>query len=303
MSESPSPASTVEADLLTAKQIPGPGGPSPAPGSAAGEPRQRWWEDAPPWLGGLIGTLVIIAVWWIASITLFQGSNAIPDPVEVVAKFFDGAQWSSTLNNAGATVTSAALGYLWGNLAAIALSVIVLLLPFLSEIVNQIAIVTYCIPLVAIGPILVITFGRANPSGASVVLAAMSVFFTTVVGCLVGLRAAPRTSLDLVRAYGGSKWTMLRKVQLIAALPSLFAALKIAAPAAFLGAVLAEYLGSGGDSTRGRALIAAQSQSDAPQLWYLALVSGLIAGAGYLLVGLVATLVTPWTTGGEGAGR
>ncbi|TKV56777.1 ABC transporter permease subunit [Nakamurella flava] len=296
-----SSGSTVEADLLTAKQIPGPGGPVPAPGPTA--PRQRWWQDSPPWLGGLVGTVAIIVVWWVASFTLFQSSQAIPSPVEVVAKFFDGAQWSSTLNNAGATVKSAALGYVWGNLAAIALSVLVLLLPFLAEIVNQIAIVTYCIPLVAIGPILVITFGRANPSGASVVLAAMSVFFTTVVGCLVGLRAAPRTSLDLIRAYGGSKWTMLRKVQLIAALPSLFAALKIAAPAAFLGAVLAEYLGSGGDSTMGRALIAAQSQSDAPQLWYLALISGLIAGAGYLLVGLVARLVTPWTTGGTEGGR
>ena len=63
-------------------------------------------------------------------------------------------------------------------------------------------------------------------------------------------------------------------MQLIAALPSLFAALKIAAPAAFLGAILGEYLGSGGDSTLGRALIAAQTQSDAPLLWYLALVSG-----------------------------
>ena len=77
---------------------------------------------------------------------------------------------------------------------------------------------------------------RTSPDGASVVLAAMSVFFTTVVGCLLGLRAAPRASLDLVRAYGGTNWTKLRKVQLIAALPSLFAALKIAAPAAFLGA-------------------------------------------------------------------
>ena len=50
-----------------------------------------------------------------------------------------------------------------------------------------------------------------------------------------------------------------RKVQLISALPSVFAALKIAAPAAFLGAVLAEYLGSGGDKSLGKALIAAQS--------------------------------------------
>lgn len=95
----------------------------------------------------------------------------------------------------------------------------------------------------------------------------MSVFFTTVVCCLLGLRAAPGASVDLVRAYGGSAWTVLRKVRAIAALPSLFAALKIAAPAAFLGAILAEYLGSGGDATLGRALIAAQTQADAPVLW------------------------------------
>jgi ABC-type nitrate/sulfonate/bicarbonate transport system permease component len=258
--------------------------------------RKRWWDGAPSWAGGLIGTLIIIVVWWIASQTLYQESNAIPSPGEVFSLFLDPQQWQTTWNNASSTITAAVQGYVWGNLAAIALSVLVLLLPFLAEIVNQIAIVTYCIPLVAIGA------GRESPNGASVALAALSVFFTTVVGCLLGLRAAPRTSLDLVRAYGGSKWTMLRKVQLIAALPSLFAALKIAAPAAFLGAVLAEYLGSGGDSTIGRALIAAQTQSDAPQLWYLALVCGGIAGVGYLLVGLVARVVTPWTTGADAPG-
>jgi ABC-type nitrate/sulfonate/bicarbonate transport system permease component len=90
-------------------------------------------------------------------------------------------------------------------------------------------------------------------------------------------------------------------VRLISALPSLFAALRIAAPAAFLGAILAEYLGSGGDGTLGRALIAAQTQSDAPLLWYLALVSGAISGLGYLVVGLVARVVAPWTSSGAAA--
>ena len=139
--------------------------------------------------------------------------------------------------------------------------------------------------------------GRDYPQGASVVLAALSVFFTTVVGALLGLRAAPRTSLDVVRAYGGSRLTELRKVQLIAALPNLFASLKIAAPAACLGAVLAEYLGSGGDRSLGRALIAAQTNSDAPRLWYLALVSGAAAGLAYAVVGLVSRAVTPWSSG------
>ena len=51
-------------------------------------------------------------------------------------------------------------GYLWGNLAAIALAVLVLLVPRLEGLANQIAIVTYCIPLVAIGPVIVIVAGR-----------------------------------------------------------------------------------------------------------------------------------------------
>ena len=250
----------------------------------------------PAWQGGLVGTAVIVALWWAASAVLFQGSGAIPSPPSVLAEFTDPARWASTANNAGPTVLAAAQGWLWGNLAAVALAALVMLLPALEAVANQIAIVTYCIPLVAVGPVLVIVAGRDWPSGASVVLAAMSVFFTTVVGCLLGLRAAPPAAVDLVTAYGGSAWTALRKVRAIAALPSLFAALKIAAPAAFLGAVLAEYLGSGGDATLGRALIAAQTQADAPLLWYLALVSGLLSGAGYLLVGLVARIVTPWTT-------
>jgi ABC-type nitrate/sulfonate/bicarbonate transport system permease component len=256
-------------------------------------------RGVPPWVGGVIGVVVIIVVWWVASVTLYQGSGAIPTPPSVVAKFFDAGQWSATLNNAAGTVGSAGLGYLWGNVGAVVLAVIVLLVPQLEALANQIAVVTYCIPLVAVGPVIVIVAGRDAPSGASVVLAALSCFFTTAVGALLGLRAAPRTSIDLIKAYGGGTWTSLRKVQLISALPALFAALKIAAPAAFLGAILAEYLGSGGDSTLGRAIIAAQTQSDAPQLWYLALVSGIISGLGFVVVGLVARLVTPWTSTGD----
>ena len=109
--------------------------------------------------------------------------------------------------------------------------------------------------------------------------------------------------MDVIKAYGGSRFTALVKVQLISALPNIFAALKIAAPAAFLGAVLAEYLGSGGDASLGRALIAAQSTADGPRLWYLALVSGGVAGLAYAVIGLVGRLVTPWSSGEPDVGR
>lgn len=257
-------------------------------------------DATPTWLGGVVGTVAILVIWWLASALLFQSSNSVPSPVAVLAKLFSAEEWRNTISIGSGTLASAAQGYLWGNLAAIALAVVVLLLPALEQVATQIAIVTYCLPLVAIGPILVIVAGRDSPLGASVALAALSVFFTSVVGALLGLRAAPRASLDLVRAYGGTRWTELHKVQLVAALPNLFAALKIAAPAAFLGAVLAEYLGSGGDASLGRALIAAQSNGDGARLWYLALVCGGVAGIGYFLIGLVARLVSPWSSGQPG---
>ena len=117
-------------------------------------------------LGGLVGVLVIVAIWWLASVVLFQGSGAIPTPASVLAEFLDPARWAATMRNATATVGSAVQGYLWGNLAAIALAVLVLLVPRLEALANQIAIVTYCIPLVAIGPVLVIVAGRQSPAGA-----------------------------------------------------------------------------------------------------------------------------------------
>ncbi|MCW2809868.1 MAG: ABC-type nitrate/sulfonate/bicarbonate transport system, permease component [Friedmanniella sp.] len=277
---------------------------APAVVAAAPRPSRRQRLDAmPTWLGASIGVLVIGALWWVASAVLFQASGSIPSPPEVITHFFSASEWASTLSNLQGTLGAAARGYLWGNLFAIVSAMLVLLIPALEQVVTQMAIVTYCLPLVAIGPILVIVAGRDYPQGASVVLAALSVFFTSVVGALLGLRAAPRTALDVIRAYGGTRLTELRKVQLIAALPHLFAALKIAAPAAFLGAVLAEYLGSGGDQSLGRALIAAQSNSDAPRLWYLALVSGGVAGLAYAVIGLVARALTPWSSGTPGGSR
>lgn len=257
-------------------------------------------DGLPTWVGGIFGVVAIIVLWWVASRTLFTASGAIPHPGMVLARLASPTTWSDTLGNLAGTLAAAAEGYLIGNVVALLLAALVLLVPRLEQVATQMAIVTYCLPLVAIGPILVIVAGRDAPQGASVALAALSVFFTTVVGALLGLRAAPRPSLDLIAAYGGSRFTQLRLVQLIAALPNLFAALKIAAPAAFLGAVLAEYLGSGGDRSLGRALIAAQSNSDAPQLWFLALVSGGVAGLAYAVIGLVGRFVTPWSSGSTG---
>tara|TARA_B100001179_G_scaffold228495_1_gene212625 strand:- start:712 stop:1209 length:498 start_codon:yes stop_codon:yes gene_type:complete len=163
----------------------------------------------------------------------------------------------------------------------------------------QLAILTYCIPIVAIGMLAVIVITPpkvGEPSGTAIVLAALSVFFTTVVGALLGLKSADKSSLDLVTVYGGSKFTQLIKVRLIAALPATLSALQIAVPAAFLGAVLGEFFGKI-EVGVGLAMILAQQASNGPQVWALALLSGGVALLGFALVGWIAKAIAPWSKG------
>lgn len=263
------------------------------------------WEDVrlPAWLSGLIGGAAIIVVWWILAATVFSnvgpgGVQAIPTPLQVVLEF-GATGWDFYARNLSVTLAEAGTGYLWGNGLALVLSALVLVVPRLEGVVMQIAIITYCIPIVALGLLLIVIAPLpqpGQPSTTAIFLAALSCFFTTVVGALLGLKAADRASLDVITVYGGSRLTQLRKVRLIAALPAILNALQIAVPAAFLGAVLGEFFGKITVGV-GPAMIAAQQALNAPRVWDIALVSGAVALAGYGLLGLVSRAVAPWSKG------
>lgn len=254
-------------------------------------------------LTGLLGIAATIGIWWLLASTVFaevgrrpDGSGgAIPTPLQVIQQFFiDGADFY--IRNGSVTILEAALGFIWGNLIALALAAISLTLPKLDNIASQIAIISYLVPIVAIGPIVRLVVGApgpGEPAGAAVVLAALSVLFTTYIGAVTGVKSTDKRIMDMVSAYGGSKVDKLLKVQLLSALPSVFAAFKIAAPAAFLGAILGEYVG-GTDMGFGPAMVNAQQSLEVARVWAVALVSGLIAGAGYWIFGLIGKLATPW---------
>lgn len=261
----------------------------------------------PPWLVGLFGVVATIALWWLLAATVFSQvgirpdgtGGAIPTPLAVVQQMFDDG-FGFYAKNAGITMLEAALGFVWGNLLALILASVAVVLPKVESLSVQIAVITYCIPIVAIGPIVRLVVGApgpGEPAGAAVVLAALSVFFTTMVGALTGIKGTDKRALDVVTAYGGTRWDRLIKVQLLSALPSIFAAFKIAAPAAFLGAILGEYVG-GTDAGFGPAMVNAQQSLEVARVWAVALVSGLLAGVGYALFAALGRWLTPWAPGG-----
>jgi ABC-type nitrate/sulfonate/bicarbonate transport system permease component len=249
-------------------------------------------------VNAVVGVLVVLGAWWVVADVILAKGGAVPSPWAVLHGIYtDG--WGFYGPNLEATVGEAARGYLWGNVVAIALALFVLLAPFLEPVAMQLAVVCYCMPIVAVGPILTVVFTGTTPM---VALSALSVFFTTLIGCLLGLRSADYVSLDLVKAYGGGRWQQLRRVQLIAALPSLVNSLKIAAPAALLGAIIGEYLGDVNDGL-GASMIIAEQQLDIARTWGIAVVAAVIAGAVYGLLGLASRRLDSWVTGTSEATR
>jgi ABC-type nitrate/sulfonate/bicarbonate transport system permease component len=237
----------------------------------------------------------VIALWWILALTVLRHGGAVPTPWQVVKDFWtDRHLWPTPV---GTTVWIAFQGYLIGNGLAIGLSILCFGIPVVDRILLQIGVASYCLPIIAIGPILTTVLSGTAPEMA---LAGISVFFTTLVGTLTGLRAADHTTLDVIRASGGDWFAQLRFVRLRAALPSTFAGLQIAPPAALLGAIIGEYLGA--DKGIGITMIASEEAFNVPRTWALAIISSAIAGAGYGVTSLIARLLTPWAPRGNPGG-
>lgn len=242
------------------------------------------------WAYSACGMLGILVLWQVLGATVL--SNAIPTPVAVVEALVE--DWDLYPRNIWATVVAASKGWLGGNVVAILLAGVAVALPFTEKTILRFAVATYSMPVIAVGPILAISFSGDAPMAA---LAALAVFFTTLVGAILGLRSADQRSVDVVRALGGSSFTALRKVRIKAALPSLFAALRISAPAAILGAMLGEFMGA--DRGLGQFLVAAKANVNQERVWGIALVTTAVAGLGYLLIAVVGRLLTPWAPRGD----
>ena len=229
---------------------------------------------------GALGTVALLAAWQVLAAYVFTGRHVVPAPSQVVAAMFDARFYWPNLQ---VTLWEAVRGWLAGNIAAVALAIVALFVPRLSRPFQQFGAITYCVPTVAIGPLLLIV---TDPDTTKVAIAALSVFFTSLIAWMTGLRASEQSALDLVRAFGGGRVAELVRVRLRAALPSAAGGLALSAPAAFLGAIIGEYLG--GVSGLGVAMVSAEQNFQVPQTWAIGLIATGVSGLAYGLIMLVA---------------
>lgn len=158
-------------------------------------------------------------------------------------------------------------------------------------------VVSQTVPLIAFAPVVnalgaqIARGGAPWPQWLSVaIIASYLAFFPVAIGTLRGLSAPDRIHLDLLRTYAAGYGTTLLRLRLPGAVPHLLPALRLAAAAAVVGAVVAEVsIGMRGGIGRMLIQLAGQASSDPAAPWgptFGTIALGLLAAASVALVGL-----------------
>ena len=188
------------------------------------------------------------------------------------------------------TWSEAIAGFAIGTLIGLLLATAFVHFRILERAFVPYVVASQTIPIIALAPMITFVFGASF--AAVVMIATFLTFFPVTIAMIRGLRSLDPRALELTRSYAASRWDVYRKLRLPASLPYLFTALKIAATASIVGAIIGE--GPGGIANGlGRVIITYNQYyiTGPEKLWAAIIASGLLGVAFYLIVRAVEVVV------------
>jgi NitT/TauT family transport system permease protein len=184
------------------------------------------------------------------------------------------------------------MGLVIGTVAGVAVALATARWTTARGILLPLAVAANAVPIIAFAPLLNNWFGLLNPLSKAL-MAAVLVFFPVMANVTRGLVQVEPGSLELMRSYAASEWTILRKVRIPNALPYFFTALKVVTTFSLIGAIVAEYFG-GSNTSLGRRIVESASAFKFDVTWGAILLGAATGIVFYLVVVLVERLVIPW---------
>jgi NitT/TauT family transport system permease protein len=185
------------------------------------------------------------------------------------------------------TAKEAVVGFVMGASVGFGLGVIMAEWRVLQRGFLPYVVASQTVPILAVAPIVVVYLGSLNVAAwfSVAVIAAYLTFFPVAINTLRGLQSTDRRAVELMRAFAASRWRILWKLRVPAALPFIFAALKISATASIVGAIIGEAPSSIQDGLGGYIVNFNQYYTLNPQdLWATNIVAALLGISFFLVV-------------------
>lgn len=190
------------------------------------------------------------------------------------------------------TLRSAVIGFLVGGAIGFTLALIMAQATFVERSLLPYAVVSQMVPVIALGPIVYSIFKDEN--AARILIAAYVTFFPVTVNTLKGLRSVDPNAMELMRSLAASRTQVYLKLRIPAALPYVFQALKIAATASVIGAIVVELMGA--QQGIGVTILRTQyyGPANAYKLWGAIVVASLLGLVFFRVVAIVERVALRW---------
>jgi len=251
-------------------------------------------------LPAIVVGVVFFGAWELAVRLFGIDEFLLPKPSSIWTAL--GQQWSGVeggtlgtapLREAGLnTAGIAASGLLAGVAMGAVMAFVFTHFARVGDALTPLAIALNAMPIVALAPIFNAWFGlTSNLSNQAVVL--VVVFFPVFINTSKGLTQVHPDQLELMRSYGASPFTILRRVRIPNALPFFLTSLRIAAPLSVIAAIVAEYFG-GPQSRLGPVITQNASFARYANAWAAIVVASAVGLGLFVLAVLAERLLMPW---------
>jgi NitT/TauT family transport system permease protein len=242
-------------------------------------------------------------LWEVVVVALDLRSFILPRPSAIATAFAEhfnsGDPRFLILPAARATLIEALGGLVIGTTAGVAVAFATSRWATARDLLLPLAVAANAIPIIAFSPLLNAWFGLANPL-SKMMMAAVLVFFPVMANVTRGLVQVDASAVELMRSMAASEWTILRKVRVPNALPYFFTALKLATTLSLIGAIVAEYFGSG-NRVLGRLIVDSASALRFDITWAAILVGAAAGIVLYLAVVALERVFIPWHSSVRGS--
>jgi NitT/TauT family transport system permease protein len=262
------------------------------------------WMNA-PWQNQLNARadLVDVPFTEFAQQTWAQDKPVLPAPHQVFSEIWNATvaleftSRRSLAYHAWITLSATLLGFAFGTALGVLLAVAIIHNDASDRSLMPWIIASQTIPILAVAPMVVVGLGSVGLTGLvpKALISMYLSFFPVVVGMVKGLRSPENIQLDLMRTYDASPWQVFWKLRWPAAMPFLFASMKVGIAISLIGAVVAELSNASGGGL-GVRLLTGSYNGQTVQIWAALFIA---AGLAAVLVAIVGS-AEKWVNGRMG---
>jgi NitT/TauT family transport system permease protein len=242
----------------------------------------------PAAVDGLTVGLVILAVWEIGARVGGVPAYLLPAPSAIAVRLFN--DWRSIAFHTAVTTSEILIGFLLSIVISIPLAAVLAQFRPVERALYPVLVASQTVPKVAIAPLLVVWFGFGLEP--KIIIAFLVCFFPIVIDAMIGFRSTPKEVLWLARSMGTSRWKTFVHFQIPAALPNIFAGVKVASTLAVVGAVVGEFVAA--DRGLGYQLIVANGTLDVGLSFAILVTLSVLGIVIFAIIDLLERLALPW---------